>query len=490
MIRSPEYYYNAYGVDDWPDYKRALGKLVVNINAAALASAERIGASYDEVTSTMTPILQRSIESYMPVTAPRPELWASDDPEALFSDEPVLTASSTLVLDTSEELIRENTLLVPPIDHDAEELGTHRGIGLFIFSELMYQLTGSSMGRKDDYVWLGSKIDMEQVMLEGHIARKGPQLDTEIGSMLFAKTEDGFRLHPQLKQVMQTLYNKKWDSASSQTYAIDSEARTYVDKLLYTMYDDMGIRDGWYGDLQSMLKHGDTSLLPDSFHLGAFEAALVKSLDEALPTPKASEAMILEIDPVKVYKAIPFYIFPLTSRPPHTMMPAPCVPLDSLRAVYTESEIIAPKWLKVPHKRFSDLSDHQILADQTGVPVTLSEARKRGGNPEEPLCILRYNTHPATEWGDCIGAGKTAPWWHDIDQPQLSTPRTAAEMALASLVMSRVRESPRILERAVEHSGGSQDHAIQSLLGSAGLFMTIPSVRSVKELEGLMRYTR
>jgi hypothetical protein len=185
-MRSPDHYYQEHGVANWGSAEQAIGSLAVEINLAALQAVEQIADIVTETYPTRNPILQRSLESYMPEEVPHGEFWISSRPAEVFSSEPVFTVTSTLALETPQTLLDEDTLLIIPIDQKGEEVATHRGIGLPLFSEFMYQLTGSTMGRKDDCVWLGAQVDMEQVMLEDRIAQKGPQLDEEIREIFLA----------------------------------------------------------------------------------------------------------------------------------------------------------------------------------------------------------------------------------------------------------------------------------------------------------------
>jgi len=120
------------------------------------------------------------LNPYFRPEASNEELYVTDHPELVFEEllenhsNKIYTITSSLTL---ESQTKNGVLLSPPFLHDrySENISTHRGGGLALFSRLMVNL-GIGLSAKDLFVWAGPKIDGEQFVIEENIAQAGERL--------------------------------------------------------------------------------------------------------------------------------------------------------------------------------------------------------------------------------------------------------------------------------------------------------------------------
>jgi hypothetical protein len=434
---------------------------------------------------------------YMPNTLPFPEFWITDKPGEVFPSNPLYTVTSSLALEGS---MQDSVLLRAPVDHEVEEIQTHRGLGLTLFSEVMYQF-GFTLGRKDECLWLGSQIDGEQFKLEDEIAQKGPEIDTEILSVFFDISDveefmktprDELHLHPQLQKLVQMLYDKIWHRIDSTPDLLTEDPiyRKYADHLLDTMYRNMGIRDGWYNAIEKVLRFGQyTHISSTKFHHPVvLEHHLIDAAKHGIRTPKASHAIVIGVDPTKLFESIPAYVFPLSGRPPDAIVPAPMIPLAAVSAIYSESVITLPEHLQGLQKSITELDTDKWLADHNGRHIDPTQARAMESSPTQPLCAVRYANNPISVWANHIAAGNIAPWWNDIRGYNLGNPQNIGEQCVQECVLAKAYETG-LLGKLIA-TAGDVKLAQEQFLGQVASDITLPSIKSVKDLEGVMLYTR
>jgi hypothetical protein len=473
-------------IEGYPDIESDLVRQVESVAAdTARRIGERVVREGFHSSSQLQPV---ALDMYMPASASFREFWVTDRPDQIYASTPLYTVTSSLALETPIQ--QEGVLLWSPIDHAVDGIRTHRGFGLGIFSEFMEQL-GIKLGRKDYFLWFGSEIDGEQLKLEDEIARRGPETDNEILSIFFnmsdvdafMRSSDGHvHLHPQLAKMAQSISSRKMD-----TYAQDPESRQYVDRLLEGMRRNMGVRDGWFNALEAILKNEQQSEVSPDLNIDKFERELIQAAKNNLPIPKPSRAIVLEIDPHKIFEQIPIYVFPLSARPPDTIVPVPMLPAEAVTAIYIESPLELPERFQALQKPLGMLAAQSWLTDATGRYVDLTLARSIETDPRTPLCAVRYAHPPVATWANHISLGNIAPWWQDVSVTDLRDPSDMAEQSLRQLILTKARVSG-LVEQLISVAG-SEWLAEELILTSSGR-VKLPSVRSVTGLEGAMLYKR
>jgi hypothetical protein len=424
-----------------------------------------------------------AIDMYRPVnTVPFEEFWVTDRPEKVFPTTPIYTVTSSLAL---ESPLEDDVLLWSPIDHSGEEIHTHRGLGLRVFSNFMRGL-GIRLGRKDECLWFGSQVDGEQFKIEDEIAQAGPAIDEEVISTFFnVSTVDDFmndpscKLHSQLVRVIQSAVERQ-----PSVYQSDPECRAYINRLLDTMHRTMGVREGWFTVLEEILKQSRESKIPTGFNLAQFERSLIKAVREGLPIPKSSQAIVLEVDSREIFRHMPIFVFPLSTRPPDTIIPAPLLPASAVTAVYTEHGLpdSTPERFRYLQKPLAQLSIEKWLTNSVGEHITPQRARSSTVNPTAPLCALRYAQSPAAVWAKHIAAGDIAPWWEAIFP--LISPANITDQVLGELVLMRARESG-MLDK-LQSVAKDKETIGQQFLQNATCNAILPCVKGVNDLEGVM----
>jgi hypothetical protein len=470
--------------DSWK-FIQATSELAHQISRTALKAAWRID---DRLRTTEQPGSQYphqniALEIYSPAELEAlPEFWATDVPDKVFPSRPIYTITSTLALDMAYP--NENVLLWAPIDHQPSEVQTHRGLGLSIFSGFMRGL-GFSLGRKDECLWLGSQVDGEQFIIEDTIARNGPAIDDAIVSTFFDvpgietflhTNATDLHLHPMLRHITQAVL--KPDAPEGQ----GPEIERYIDTLLETMYRTMGTREGWYSSLEGLLKHKQTSRLPNGFNADQFEHYLATTAKQGEPVPRASRAMVLEVDPERLFSLVPVYIFPISTRPPEAIIPAPCLPTTAVTAVYVEDDGFRndiPGQFQPILKPLRTLAVDAWLPDSNGKHLTPQQTASLEADPATPLCIGRYANDP--KWAQHIAAGDMAPWWTGIGK-DARKPAGTTEHVLRQVVQAHVKESHVL--RSQHMAEDARERLRRELVEAIMKEVTLPSVRSVRMLEG------
>ncbi len=450
----------------WQTIREGVDPIVKEIQASGYDTAKRIKGQID------IDQLPNYLRPYFKPEFYEPEVFITDRPSKVFGqNETIYTITSSLSL----ENLRDGKLLTPPSEHSPfdQNIQTHRGIGLALFSKLMNGF-GFRLGAKDSFLWLGPNIDGEQFVLEDNISKSGRAVDEKIASHLFNHTnlKDGYRsleIHPRLRKTLEAINNGK------SLYGVDPETSTYIDELLDTLHLYTGVREGWFNSLEGFLK-GTMSpkkrIDPVDIDLSLTFAAH----ELAQPSPRASQALILEVDAAKLISMTPIYPFPLTSRPPETIVPAPHLPLEAVRAVYVEREPETLGHLKGIFRSIEELPKSNWLRDADDNTVTPDIARRNGVNPRSPVCALRYNRNPVSVWAEHLENGDMAPW-NEVPYVDLTPPVTFLDHALKNVILRRARKSGLI--EKVSRITNNQDVTETRILSEASN-LSLPSIKHVR----------
>lgn len=336
----------------------------------------------------------------------------------------------------------------------------------------MWQL-GFDLQSKDEFVWMGPNIDAEQLSLETAISRAGLQTDIDLINLLFETSKpevylqqnnrlylDQPPIHPLLRIVMEAI------GTDHHPYQTNEEVRSYIDQLLATLHRCTGVREGWYVLLEGILKGESTPPRTiDMFDLNdALGFALVYY---AQPSIDATPMVVLEVDMAQLVSLLPIYFFPISDRPPHTIVPAIRLPREAVASVYTESELELP--FDGPIKPFSSLDQRVWLKDETGLPITPEAMMKRSSDPRKTLCALRYDMDPYKIWVEQFFAGNFAQFGSG---PQyLPTPTTKADHFLRQVMLQKAEEH-NLLELLRQHGYPTPEKSYFSIRRS----IKLPSV--------------
>jgi hypothetical protein len=291
--------------------------------------------------------------------------------------------------------------------------------------------------------------------------------------------DDSLRLHPELAKIIAAIAGRKGD-----IYDEDPDSRKYIDSLLHTMHRTTGVRESWYNALENLLKYGRYSQVPATLTPGSFEHRLIEAAKSSPPITKASQAIVLEVDPLKIFQEIPIYVFPVSTRPPGEIIPAPLLPAEAVTAIYAETTLRdAPERFRGLQKPLGSLATNQWLTDASGIRITPALARKSGVNPAAPVCAVRYAENPAGVWAKHIASGNIVPWWEDAAHGGQAdgaiAGRVLEEVVRLQLRSPETLQSPALTAEATEEI---EQWLIQATLQK----MRLRSVRSVKNLEGWM----
>ncbi len=393
--------------------------LVSEIQHTVLDTAKRI-------TTNIDPNNLPSFLKFYPIRdVHEPTIFLTDRPKAIFGgNETLYTITSTLAL----ENVRDGNLLTPAKTHSffGPNIQTHRGIGLALFSTLMTKL-GFSLNAKDQFVWLGPKIDGEQFVLEDNIAHHSELVDTNIASIFFDHTDlkkydHNLNLNPRLHRLLTSIGDGQI------LYDRDHEITHYVDELLDTLHRYTGVREGWFNALEGICK-GTISpnrvINPDDidWHLTLIATTFAQSV------PRASQAIIVEVDTSKLMSSTPIFPFPLTHKHPDAIIPSPHLPLDAVKTVYAETPLDLPGGFDIQVKTIEELPEDAWLKDGNNTTVSPTVARKNGVNPRSPVCAVRYSRSPFDVWAEHIENGDMAPLY-GIPHVDLISPNSHTEHVL------------------------------------------------------------
>lgn len=402
-----------------------------------------------------------------------PEVFMTDRPEKIFGgNETIYTITSSLAL----ENMKGEEVLTPPSEHSpfAQDIQTHRGIGLALFSKLMNGL-GFKLGAKDSFLWLGPNLDGEQFVLEDAISKSGRLVDEKIATQIFnhADIKNGYstlQIHPLFRRILTSINDGQI------LYGSDPQIRTYIDNLLDILHRYTGVREGWFNSLEGIFK----GTIPPKKRIDPTDMDLSLTFtahELAQPSPRTSQAVILEVDASKLINRTPIFPFPLTSRPPETIVPSPHLPFDAVKAVYAETPLDSLKRFGKPIKNIAELPDEKWLKDADENVVTPIVARRNGVNPRSPVCALRYSRSPISVWAEHLENGDMAPWG-EIPYVDLTPPNTFVEHALKSIILKNARKS-RLLDRVTQITK-DQNIAETRILSEATNKMALPSIKHVR----------
>lgn len=453
----------------WQEVEEGAAPIVREIRSEITDTARRIKSKIPSAWKDIPAYLK----PFVSVDFFEPEVYITDRPEKVFGEnETIYTITSTLALENPEN----DTVLHPPSEHSHydKNIKTHRGIGLELFSRLMNQF-GFSLGAKDGFVWLGPHVDGEQFILEDNIARDGKKVDIAIADHLFNQSDvkkqySRLEINPHLRKLIESI------NEGNSLYGKDQQTTEYAEKLLTTLHRYTGVREGWFNSLEGLLK----GTIPVKKKIDPF------NLDESLtyaahrlsqPVPKSSRAALLEIDTGKLLQATPIYPFPISSRPPEAIVPAPHVPFAAVKGVYLEDQTDLDLLKRYRHliKPIDELPIHQWLADINGNHITPTIARRQGVDPRNPICALRYNRSPIDVWAGQLRDGNIAPL-SEIPDLDLITPTKFTDYSIRKLILDRARSSG-LLSKIVAITK-DQFRAEQRILGEA-MRLRLPSVRHV-----------
>lgn len=450
--------------------EKGIKPLVEKMHNTGLRAAERIYNKLD---------LEGEHSYLLPYFAPgysERSIWLTDRPNKVFgANNKVFTITSSLVL---QQGIEDGIILLPAAEQDGfhGQISSHRGIGLSIFSRLMKDL-GFTLGAKDSFVWLGPEVDIEQFVIEDDIARKGTEVDIKIATLIFSHSdisqESGrLELNPKLMRVLSFLGTGK------NLYESEPESREYIETLLETLHKYTGVREGWFNALEGLLK----GTIPPKmrFNPAVFESRMLFAANHLVqPSSGESNAIVLEINMKRLLDDIPIFPFPMTSRPPDTIIPTPFAKLSHVDVVYAEKGKLdgLVKTGKFPEIRdISDLPEEVCLRDKDGRHVTPDVVRRVGIDPRKPMCALRYNRNPVGIWANHIRNGDIAPIFSQ-QYLELCVPQDEIELAVKKIALGMIGHSG--LTRTVRGMlNGNKNRAETRILGDIGLRLEIPSVRT------------
>ncbi len=398
------------------------------------------------------------------------DVYVTDRPEKIFGEnKTIFTITSSIAL----ENIQNGAILIPPSEHGGfhRSISTHRGIGLALFTRMMNAF-GYSMGAKDSFVWLGSKVDGEQFVIEDSIAKEGQKADKAIAHYLFTETDQlhkssTVKLNPKLMRLIEAI------NSGENLYESDPEYAAYVEGLLNTLHKYTGVREGWFLAIEGLLN----GTIPPIRHIDPINLDLSLTFvatQIAQPITRHSQAILLEVDTCKLLESAPLYPFPISSRPPESIIPAPSVPLEAVKAIYLEN---VPQGLEAFQHLFrpmNELDNTNWLQDGDGRIVTPSVARRTGIDPRNPVCALRYNRDPISVWAEHIENGDVVPWSVDplID---LINPITYTDQVLRKIINDQANKSG-LFDR-VEDLMGDRKSAEIRILSRAGMYSFLKTVR-------------
>lgn len=380
------------------------------------------------------------------------QIFVTDRPEAVFGKNKTLyTITSSLALQNIQN-IREESLLHPSAIHRDLHIQTHRGLGLRLLSKIMKAFgLENALGAKDLFVWLGPQIDGEQFVLEDRIARKGiEEIDKQIASKFFKNPDVlnvndlnkflNLKINPMLEELIEAINN------GISLYDTRPDIAEYVEELLKILHEYIGIRGIWFNLLESLLK----GKVPPQKKINFDDiwTSLISSTFKyykSKPSFKISQAVILEIDTPTLLSKTPIYPFPLTSRPPEAIVPAPHLPPEAVKAIYIEGS--PDEYLESARTSFGfgiksleELPLDKWLTDIKGTPITPDTARKRSIDPRNPVCILRYGKDPTSTWAEHIMKGNIASWGY-IPPVNLISEESYLKHILQNIVLNEARQS-------------------------------------------------
>lgn len=451
----------------WQVIQEGADPLIKEIQQIEYEAAKRIKdkIDFEKPSSYLKP--------YFQVGFYEPEVFMTDRPEKIFGkNETIYTITSSLAL----ENMKGEEVLTPPSEHSpfAQDIQTHRGIGLVLFSKLMNGL-GFKLGAKDSFLWLGPNLDGEQFVLEDAISKSGRSVDEKIATQLFNHTDikggySTLQIHPLFRKILTSINDGQI------LYGSDPQVTSYVDDLLNTLHRYTGVREGWFNSLEGIFK----GMIPPKRKMDPTDMDLSLTFaahELAQNSPRTSQAVILEVDTSKLIHQTPIYPFPLTSRPPETIVPSPHLPFSAVKTVYAETLPDSLRRFGKPIKSISELPDDRWLKDADDNIVTPTIARTNGVNPRSPVCALRYSRSPINVWAEHLENGDMAPWG-EIPYVDLNPPNSFAEHAIKSIILNRARKS-RLLDR-VTLMTKDQNIAEGRILSEATNKMALTSIKHVR----------
>lgn len=338
---------------------------------------------------------------YLKVYGMLPGLFLTDRPDKIFGkNNRLFTITSTLALEKPDG----NAVLLPPFIHPDNNIYTHRGIGLALFSVVMQQL-GYELGNKDYFVWLAPQVDAEQFVIEDKIARTGKDNDVSIRKVLFdnpGTISKSVQINPFLLKLLTSIIE------GNSLYGRDQQITEYTDNLLTVLHKTVGIREGWFNTLEGILKGNFPAKREIDIRelLIRLEAAHRR---HSLPVPKSSQVALLEVDTESLVEATPIYPFVPGVRPPSTIVPAPRVPFSAIRRVYLEEPYKLPERYSSLVTSIEKLPHDRWLADANKQRLTPGVVRERGIDPRNSICDVRYNEDPIEIWAKHLREGDMAP---------------------------------------------------------------------------------
>jgi hypothetical protein len=415
-----------------------------------------------------------------------PEFYATLRPREIFTSPLIYSVSSLHALENfpvgEQGNEFDDILLWPPIDHDWARIQTHRGLGLRTFTGFMRGL-GMSLGRKDECLWFGSQIDGEQFNIEDSIARSGPGIDEAIVTTFFdvpdvatfLRTDVSLlRIHPKLAEVVRRITHN--DTTR------DHDSSQYIDLLLDTMYTTMGTREGWFTIVEKLLKYGEMSQLPEKFSLEMFERYFTRTAKKGVPITKASQAIILEVNPDILFTYIPLYIFPLSTRPPESIIPVPLLPTEAVTGIYLEGiPDMVPERFRSVVRPLGAIATSAWLTDSNGAHITPQQAKNVSVDRTAPLCVLRYNADPAEIWAKHLAAGNIAPWSEGADS--IRKPNVVVRQALRHMILTKARASG-LVEQYMEFTTNDEQAAEERIMVAAMKKVALYPVQYMRRLNG------
>lgn len=321
-------------------------------------------------------------------------VWVTDEPDSIFNKTMYTITSSEVFGGLGIDL----SAIYPAGRLAFEQRQTHRGFSLALIEAFLSHLSPKlSLEGKSDFVWLGTKLDAEQFVIESNISANGAENDARLYELFFnAKTPEflghdsnSLQLHPTLRKMLQAVNDK--DLAVLQS----PEICNYRKELLDALFECGGIRSAWYTIAQNILSGEDND--SDSINLDDMENALwLASKRDIQRSAEGAQVLILEIDIGAISETSAFH---LGRRQPGAIGSLHQIPAHAIRAAYYDpvdgephiSSLFDEHYGHILLRPLSELPENLWLEDKQGNVVTPDAVRIEEISRTKPLCQVRYD---------------------------------------------------------------------------------------------------
>ncbi len=320
-------------------------------------------------------------------------------PEIIYPhDKALFTVTSTLALDS---LIAGKSLKPAEILLE-NNLPTHRGLGLAI-KDIFLKALRIPDGFVGSAVWVGTQVDPEEIAYQQLIADQGIKLHLEFLSHLFSllENDDGEiiinSIHPIFLEILNGFIERS--DEFHEELAQNQRYKDWLNRFLLLMNNALGIRGGWYLDLQnSFLGTRNFKNRKEVLYSQDWENLLTR-LESLLGSTKPTMDVLNDLtgDDIIVIKLRwgryserilrdgPIPLLPF--RPPHDQIGLASVAIEDIEEIYFKNADAFSKYFEVQSKfgiackTFEEIEPSFWIKDPTDSLAL---------DPISPTCWLRY----------------------------------------------------------------------------------------------------